>query len=196
MKTLLTLFVLFFSSSVVAEDISDFQIEGISVGDSALDHFSIDQIKSAKEDLYCNRSDKNTCNKFYSATFWGLEKFKTYDALRFHAKNKDQNHIIYSINGQIFYPNDLQGCLKQKDIILNDISEAVKNLEKVYEGTYDHGADKSGKTKVTQTDYLFSNGDQLLVACIKWSKEFGHPHTLHITFDKKEFDDFLAEIYE
>ena len=69
MKILLTLFVLLFSSSVVAEDISDFQIEGISVGDSALDHFSIDQIKSTKEDPYCDRSYKYLCNKFYSATF-------------------------------------------------------------------------------------------------------------------------------
>ena len=45
MKTLLTLFVLLFSSSVVAEDISDFQIEGMSVGNSLLDYFSEDEIK-------------------------------------------------------------------------------------------------------------------------------------------------------
>ena len=44
MKILLTLFVLLFSSSVVAEDISDFQIEGMSVGDSLLDYFSEQQI--------------------------------------------------------------------------------------------------------------------------------------------------------
>ena len=37
MKTFLTLFVLLFSSSVVADDISNFQIEGMSIGDSALD---------------------------------------------------------------------------------------------------------------------------------------------------------------
>ena len=40
MKILLTLFVLLFSSSVVAEDISDFEIEGMSIGDSLLDYFS------------------------------------------------------------------------------------------------------------------------------------------------------------
>ena len=44
MKTLLTIFVLLFSSSVVAEDISDYQIEGISIGDSLLDYFSEDEI--------------------------------------------------------------------------------------------------------------------------------------------------------
>ena len=45
MKTLLILFVLLFSSSVFAEDISDFEIEGMSIGDSALDFFSEKQIK-------------------------------------------------------------------------------------------------------------------------------------------------------
>ena len=52
MKILLTLFVLLFSSSVVAEDISDFQIEGMSIGDSLLDYFSekeiIDEIEINK----------------------------------------------------------------------------------------------------------------------------------------------------
>ena len=39
MKTLLTLFVLLFSSSMFADDISDFEIEGIRIGDSALKYF-------------------------------------------------------------------------------------------------------------------------------------------------------------
>ena len=45
MKTLLTLFVVLFSSSVLAEDISDFQIEGMSIGDSLLDYFSEEATK-------------------------------------------------------------------------------------------------------------------------------------------------------
>ena len=49
MKILLTLFVLLFSSSMFADDISDFQIEGMSIGDSALDFFSkVDIIKNSK----------------------------------------------------------------------------------------------------------------------------------------------------
>ena len=40
MKKTLILLVLLFSSSVFAEDISDFQIEGMSIGDSLLDYVS------------------------------------------------------------------------------------------------------------------------------------------------------------
>ena len=44
MKILLTLFVLLFSSSVVADDISDFEIEGMSIGDSLLDYMTEEEI--------------------------------------------------------------------------------------------------------------------------------------------------------
>ena len=51
MKILLTLFVLFFSSLLFAEDISDFEIEGMSIGDSLLDYMSEDEIMDAFSDL-------------------------------------------------------------------------------------------------------------------------------------------------
>ena len=53
MKTLLTRFILLFSSSVYAEDISDFEIEGMSIGDNLLDHFSASEInKNYQSDYY------------------------------------------------------------------------------------------------------------------------------------------------
>ena len=33
-----------FSSPIIADDISDFEIEGISIGDSLLDHFTKEEI--------------------------------------------------------------------------------------------------------------------------------------------------------
>ena len=57
MKTLLTFFVLLFSSSVIAEDISDFEIEGMSIGDSLLDYFSEDEIINNIYDAYPNKED-------------------------------------------------------------------------------------------------------------------------------------------
>ena len=196
MKIFLTLLVLLFSSSVVADDISDFEIEGMSVGDSALDHFDLYQIKRAKGDIYCDYGNKKNCTKYYSATFWELEKFKIYDAIRFHAKNNDKKHIIYQLNGQIFYAYDFESCVKKRDSIILDISDVMKNLKKVYEGTYKHGSDKSGKSTIISTEYVFPNGDFISVACYKWSKESGHPYTLHVEFVKKEFNHWLLSIYE
>ena len=63
MKTFLTLFVLLFSSSVVAEDISDFEIEGMSIGDSLLDYFSKEEILNGNVtnyNFYINKFDFST----------------------------------------------------------------------------------------------------------------------------------------
>ncbi len=196
MQKLITIFVLFFSTVLIADDISDFQIEGISIGDSALDYFSFNQIKNSKEDVYCNVTNKKNCNKYYSATFWDLDEFEIYDAVRFHAKNKDKKHIIYGINGQMFFDNNLQQCLTKRKLILKEIDSSIKNLEKTYDGTFNHGADKSGKSKVTTTDFEFSNGDRFYVSCVKWSKKFNFPVTLHINFERREFSVWVTELYK
>ena len=52
MKILITFLVLLFSSSVLADDISDFEIEGISIGDSLLEYYSKTQIKNANKTIY------------------------------------------------------------------------------------------------------------------------------------------------
>ena len=49
-KLLILLFSIFFlsSPSVFADDISDFEIEGISIGDSLLDYMTEDEINNSK----------------------------------------------------------------------------------------------------------------------------------------------------
>ena len=64
MKTFITLLILFFSSSVFAEDISDFQIEGMSIGDSLFKFFSIDEINTALENITYLKNDQKYLNIF------------------------------------------------------------------------------------------------------------------------------------
>ena len=86
MKSLLLILILTFSfqSWSKADDVRDFEIEGISIGDSLLDHFKIKTIKSARKYEY-----KNT--KFYSIDIWS-DKFNQYEAIQFHLKKKDKKH--------------------------------------------------------------------------------------------------------
>ena len=53
MKIFLSVLILIFSlqSLTKADDIRDFEIEGISIGDSLLDHFSEEQIKDNRQTL-------------------------------------------------------------------------------------------------------------------------------------------------
>ena len=54
MKVFFTILFLILSlqSLVKADDINEFEIEGISVGDSLLDHFSKDEIDNARKHQY------------------------------------------------------------------------------------------------------------------------------------------------
>ena len=189
--------ILMFQTPSQADDIRDFQIEGMSIGDSALDYFSEEEIKNAKNNLYCTvTNNKKECDYFYSATFWDLAKFDIYDAVRFHAKNGDKKHVIYQLNGQIFFARNFENCIKKIKIILDETSEVIESLKKVYDGTYKHDGDKSGKSTVISVEYDFPNKDYFSVACYNWSDESGHPITLHITFTKKEFGHWLTKIYK
>ena len=115
MKTLLTLFVLFFSASVYADDISDFQIEGISIGDSALDFFSEKHIKRNEQDYY--KDKKFTLVENVKLSF----EYTNYDIVNFNYKTDDKNYIIHNISGKIDYDNNIDECLiKMDQIILAD----------------------------------------------------------------------------
>ena len=87
MKILLTLFVLLFSSSVFAEDISDFEIEGISIGDSLLDYLSQDEILDELKITSNHYKYLNNTTKFGEAYIFNGENFKTYENLSFFVKS-------------------------------------------------------------------------------------------------------------
>ena len=61
LSTYLFLVFLSFSVSSYADDISDFEIEGISVGDSLLDHFSKEEILKRKNKIYHKIVEKYYC---------------------------------------------------------------------------------------------------------------------------------------
>ena len=71
MKRLLTILILIFSLQTPsqADDIRDFQIEGMSVGDSLLDHFSEEEINK-KNIFYYPKSKKFAGISFGDQSFY------------------------------------------------------------------------------------------------------------------------------
>ncbi len=87
MKIYILILILIYSlqSWTKADDIRDFEIEGISIGDSLLDYFSKNEIiNNIEKDYYKH-------NKFQTAEFYKSEKFKKYDSISFSFKKKDTN---------------------------------------------------------------------------------------------------------
>ena len=185
MKILLTLFVLLFSSSVVAEDISDFEIEGISIGDSLLDYFSEEEIL---ENLPYSEWKKKKFNLF---EFNSSERFEDYDAIQISFKRKDKKYIIYSIEGLMNFQDNIDNCIKKMKEIDLELSKMFKNLEKEEFGFAKLRQDKSGKSKYTTTMYYFSNEDRIGTQCYDWSKEIKGIDHLRVLMRKKEYSKWL-----
>ena len=122
MKRLLLILILTFSfqSFAKADDIRDLEIEGMSLGDSALNFFNKAHIKKNRWD-YPNSEFKRVQNDYI--TF-----FKTYDAVDFHYKTKDSKYILHSISGVLFFKKNINDCYKKMDKIANNIEKGFSNI--------------------------------------------------------------------
>ena len=110
MKRLLLIIILTISFQTLtkADDISDFQIEGMSVGDSLLDYMTNVEIKTAM-----NNSTK--VGKDYLIIYYYLPSgSKLYDYVTVSFDTNDKKYTIQSIRGFLDFPNDIKSCLEKK----------------------------------------------------------------------------------
>ncbi len=173
-----------------ADDISEFEIEGMSIGDSLLDYFSEEEIKEEEKDAYVWKK------KFLINGFYKHSSFKIYDRVQFAYKKNDNKYIIYGLDGNIFYRSNIEECYQKKDEIVKEISQVLKDsVEKLDTGTNNHDGDKSGKSKSTVVEFWFDNGDLARVICTDWSKKLEEENNywddLAVILNSKEYADFL-----
>ena len=164
MKKLSTyLFLLLFSFQTPswADDIRDFQIEGMSVGDSLLDYFSKKEIESREKTFYPGS------DKFYMVT--PNKIYDNYEAIVFHLKKNDDKYIIATLKAYKDFPNKLKACEKMKKEIISEISSIITNpKEDKYESKYDELDD--GKSIAYVSDFKVTGG-LIRIWCENWSKE-------------------------
>lgn len=151
MRIFVIFFIVFFciQSKVISEDIKDFEIDGISVGNSLFDHFNETEINSSLETPYFYPNSK----KFKIITFRAINN-ESYERYDIHIKNNDNNYIIYSIKGG----NKLsfEKCLTKKKSVVKDIGQIFSNIEKQ---DYEDGfGDAYGNSVAYITDFKLTDG--------------------------------------
>ena len=189
MRVFIAVLVLIFSfqSWTKADDIRDFQIEGMSIGDSALDYFSEKEIKDNTWE-YPNK-------KFYRVQNDRYDFFKIYDAIDLHYKSNDSKYIIHSISGILIYKNNIEKCYSKMDQIIKEINNTFsKKVTMSDKFTFKHSNPKNidGKSIVTQVSFTFPNGDDIDIACYDYSKIHGSQDHLNFKIATKYFDDWLG----
>jgi hypothetical protein len=168
-----------------ADDISDFEIEGMSIGDSLLDFMSKSYIDGDTIFLYKNKK---------YATIFSNRKKEIYDDVQISFLANDSKYLISDMEGKLYFPNDIKGCLNKKKTIVKEISDFLGDEVKKGKKNKNHRADKTGKSKVFINSFWFEDGSTLQVYCTDWSEKMGHKDELKVVVATKEVLDWV--IYE
>ena len=190
MKKFLAILILIltFQTPSQADDIRDFQIEGISLGDSLLDHVSKETILSRK--VFFGKGRKYI-NKEYSKYDFRSKELESelYELIQVMFKSDDPKYIIMNIAGRKYF-DDVKNCYKKQKEIKSEFDSFFKNTKKIPRNTRSYSGDKTGKSKVTRIAYHFNDGSRVAIQCYKWSKErlkINRKHRLAIMIGTSEY---------
>ena len=190
MRVFIAVLVLIFSlqSWTRADDISDFEIEGISIGDSLLDYMSEKEIKDSMNSPYVFRYPNNS----YITVVTLNQSYETYDNVGVVLKVNDKNYIIKALEGMFSYGDEIHKCYEKQKIISQDIETAFRDKFDKDEWNGKYNSDKSGKSKVKYIDYEFTEGSAIRIICYDMDKDFKDPNdALTVAINSIEFMKYL-----
>ena len=165
LSTYLFLILFSFSASSFSSDISEFEIEGISIGKSLLDYMSEEKIKTEiKETRYIYSYLNEDFGEVYL-----YEGLQIYDSMSFFVKPNDEKFLIYEVRGIISYIEDLNGCHKKQNEIVEEISKIFEDAKKSEE-SFKSRHDPSGKSTKEKVIFTFNSGDKIQIVCSNWEE--------------------------
>ncbi len=175
MKKILWIVLLFFFLNVKAytDNITDFNIENISIGDSALDYFNEPQIVNSELDWF------NYSYKEYSTSL--LPGKGIYDWFKLTYKSNDDYFKILGIVGIIVKNKyDSKECNNQLDTAALEISRIFENTQQgkkqMFNIVYDPSkifqkTNSNGKSTATSILFDFNNGGEIILSCYDMEKK-------------------------
>jgi len=196
MKKILGIVVLglFLSTSAYADEIKDFEIENISIGDSALDYFTESQLENSELDWF------NYSHKEYSTSL--LSGKGIYDWFKISYKSDDDDFIIEGLVGIVVKKKyDDNKCNNELDITAFNISKLFKNTKQrkkqLYKVAYNprkifQEPHPSGKSTVTSISFYFKDKGKIILSCYNMDKETNQIDSP--IKDINQFDTFRIDI--
>ena len=163
---------LFLSTSAHTDNIKDYKIENISIGDSALDYFNESELENGELDWF-NYSYKDFATSLVSGK--GI-----YDWFKISYKSDDDNFIIEGLVGIVVKEKyvDIK-CNEELDSAALNISGLFKNTKrskkKLYKVAYNprkvfQEASQSGKSSATSISFNFKNKGEIILSCYDMDK--------------------------
>ena len=166
MRIFFVTIILIFSiqSLIVAEDIRDFDIEGLSVGKSLLDHMTKQEIKEAsfKESGYRDET--------YTVVDYKNYKNNSFDKILIAYKTGDIHFIINEVKAVLNLDNPTD-CLIQKNDHYKTVKEFFPKETKIERYEIKELRDPSGKSFTNKVDFILEDGE-ITIFCDYYSEEY------------------------
>jgi len=166
----LIIWIFTFHNQSLADNIQYFKIEGMSIGDSALDYFSESQLEDNEQGWH------NYSYNEYSTSY--MPGKGIYNWFLVSYKNDDSNFIIEGLVGGLEKSNyDNKECNNRLDVVALNISELFKNTAQEEKKSYELTEDAAqtypftGKSTVTSLSFNFLDGAKIILACYNIDKE-------------------------
>jgi len=188
----LIILVIPFQNLSLAGDIQNFQIGGMSIGDSALDYFSEDQLEDNEQGWH------NYNYEEYSTSFMSGKDI--YDWFLVSYKSDDYNFKIEALVGGLEKKNyDDKECNNKIDAVALNVSELFKNTKQENKKKYELSTDASrtypftGKSAVTSISFDFPDKGAIILECYIMDKE-ANQNASSITLTLNQNDSFRTNV--
>ena len=188
------IFILALQNSSLADDIRDFKIEGMSIGDSALNYFNESELQDNEQGWH------NYSYNEYSTSL--MQGNGIYDWFHVSYKSDDDDFTIEGLVGVLVKKNyDNKKCNKELNTVALDLSKLFKNTKQGNKQTYKVSynprkifqvADLSGKSTVTTVSFNFLDEGKIILACYDMDKATNQINSF--IKDINQFDSFRIDI--
>ena len=174
--------------SVSANDIKNFEIGPVSLGQSLLDYTDKDQIKFLKKEAqYPN-------DKYIRYEITKVVTIDNYDFVDVMVRKNDKNYIIEGISAAIEY-NQLDQCLKIK----KEIQESIENIlkaDEIQETKFPSAQDSTGESIIYGVQYYTKptpSNESIVVNCYHMTEKSNKTRLLRVSVNTHEFSSFIIK---
>ena len=182
MKRLLLILILTlsFQSLTKADDIREFEIDGLSLGESLLKFYD-------KKSLTTNIADYYSDNTYATQTFLANEG-SSYEQIQVSYLTDDKKFKAEAINGELYFPNDINNCYEKMDELKKVLATSIPDIvpsKKITNKESAHGI-------FTYIDFIFYTGDLITVSCYDFDNtKFSYIDVFRISIETKEYRNWI-----